>query len=564
MSLPEMGKKTWFLAMNKKGSVNLWSTTTLGILVIYTIFLIIPLVILLSESFIDTRTGELTLANFQRFFSKKYYYSTLLNSFKITILVTLIAVSLGTVLAYFFARFKIRGKKILRVLVILSSMSAPFVGAYSWILLLGRNGVITKFFEGIFGMTMPDIYGFKGILLVLSLQLYPLIFLYVSGAFSNVDNSLLEASENLGCTGVKRFFKVIVPLILPTVLAGALLVFMRCFSDFGTPMLIGEGYRTFPVTIYDAYMSELGGNNGFAASIAIMAIIVTLLIFIIQKKIAEKKAFTMNSINKIRPKRLKGVKNTLIHLYSYLLISLSIAPQLYIVYTSFKNVNGTVFTAGYSLDSYIVAFSKMGNAIRNTIIIPLTSLVFVLIIAVFIAYLVVRKRSKTTTIIDTASMIPYIIPGIVVGIALSNAFSRPPIILTGSMTIMVIALIIRRLPYTIRSSVATLQQIPITVEEAALSLGASNVKTFWKITIPMMSAGIISGAILSWITMISELASAILLYTGKTRTLTVEVYTQVLRGNYGVAAALATILALLTTLSLVLFNKVNKGRDLSM
>ena len=549
---------------NKKIKVNLWSSTTLGFLVLYSIFLVIPLILLLSESFVDSHTGHFTLENFQRFFGKKYYYSTLFNSFKVTVLVTFIAVALGTVLAYFFARFKIRGAKTLRILIILSSMSAPFVGAYSWILLLGRNGVVTRFFENLFGIAMPDIYGFKGILLVLSLQLYPLIFLYVSGAFSNVDNSLLEASENLGCTGVKRFYKVIIPLILPTVLAGALLVFMRCFSDFGTPMLIGEGYRTFPVTIYDAYMSELGGNNGFAAGIAIIAIIVTLIIFLVQKRISEKHSFTMNSINKIRPKKIHGAQNVLVHVYTYLLITLSIAPQVYIIYTSFKKVNGTVFASGYSLDSYIVAFSKMGSAIRNTIIIPLVSLFFVLVFAIFIAYLVVRKRSKITAIIDSVSMVPYIIPGIVVGIALSNAFSQPPLVLTGSMTIMVIALIIRRLPYTIRSSVATLRLIPMTVEEAALSLGASNVKTFWKITIPMMSAGIISGAILSWITMISELSSAILLYTGKTRTLTIEVYTQVLRGNYGVAAALATVLAVLTALSLVIFNKFNKGRDLSM
>ena len=549
---------------NKKSKINLWSSSTLGLLTLYTIFLIIPLLILLSDSFIDSKTGLFTLANFQRFFSKKYYYSTLFNSFKISILITFLAVVLGTVLAFFFARFKIKGAKTLRILIILSSMSAPFVGAYSWILLLGRNGVVTKFFENLLGINMPDIYGFKGILLVLSLQLYPLIFLYVSGAFSNVDNSLLEASENLGCSGIKRFFKVILPLILPTVLAGALLVFMRCFSDFGTPMLIGEGYRTFPITIYDAYMSELGGNNGFAASIAILAIIITLIIFIIQKVISERKAFTMNSINKIRPKEIHGVKNVLIHIYSYVLISLSIAPQVYVIYTSFKKVNGTVFTSGYSLESYVVAFSKMGNAIKNTIIIPLTALFFVLVIAVFIAYLVVRRKSKITAVLDTVSMVPYIIPGIVVGIALSSAFNRPPLVLTGSMTIMVIALIIRRLPYTIRSTVATLQQIPITVEEAALSLGASNIKTFWKITIPMMSAGIISGAILSWITMISELASAILLYTGKTRTLTIEVYTQVLRGNYGVAAALATILTLLTVVSLLIFNKFNKGKDLAM
>ncbi len=117
---------------------------------------------------------------------------------------------------------------------------------------------------------------------------------------------------------------------------------------------------------------------------------------------------------------------------------------------------------------------------KNTIVIPLIALTFVLIFAVFIAYLVVRKKSKVTAVIDTVSMVPYIVPGIVVGIALSSTFNKPPLVLTGSMTIMVIALIIRRLPYTIRSTVATLQQIPLTVEEASLSLGASNAKTFWK------------------------------------------------------------------------------------
>lgn len=132
------------------------------------------------------------------------------------------------------------------------------------------------------------------------------------------------------------------------------------------------------------------------------------------------------------------------------------------------------------------------------------------------------------------------------------------------MLIMVIALIIRRLPYTIRSSVAILQQIPMSIEEAAISLGASKMKAFFGITVPMMSAGILAGAILSWVTMISELSTAIILYTGKTKTLTVAVYTEVVRGNYGTAAALSTILTALTVVSLLVFNRFNKGKDLSL
>jgi iron(III) transport system permease protein len=161
-------------------------------------------------------------------------------------------------------------------------------------------------------------------------------------------------------------------------------------------------------------------------------------------------------------------------------------------------------------------------------------------------------------------MIPYIIPGSVMGISLLVAFLNPPFRLAGGITIMVVALVIRRLPYTIRSSSAILQQISISIEEAAISLGASNLKTFFKITVPMMSAGVIAGAILSWTTIITELATGIILYTGRTKTLTIAIYTEVIRGNYGIAAALSTILTILTAGSLILFMKFSKNKDLSV
>jgi len=544
--------------------LDVWSLVTLLILGLYGLFLIYPLVNLLGQSVIDKSTGNFTLSYFYKFFSKPYYFNTLLNSFKVTFFVTILTVLLGTPLAYIFTRYKIRGKSFLRILIILSSMSAPFIGAYSWILLMGRNGVITSFFRNTMGIQIPSIYGFAGILVVLTLQLYPLIFLYVSGALKNVDNSLLEASENLGCSGAKRFFIIIVPLIVPTLLAGGLLVFMRSLADFGTPMLIGEGFRTFPVTIFNEFISELGGDDGFAAAISIIAIIITTLVFLIQRFFSTRKQFTMNSLNKIRPIEAKGPTKVFIHLYSYLLIGLSILPQIYIFYTSFKKVNGTVFVPGYSFDSYLNAFSKVGRAITNTLLIPGLSLIIIVFFAALIAYITVRRRNFFTGIADSISMVPYIVPGSVIGITLLIAFNKPPILLSGTMLIMIIGLVLRRLPYTIRSSVAILQQIPMNIEEAALSLGSSKVKTFYKITMPMMAAGLISGAILSWVTMISELSTAILLYVGRTKTLTVEIYTQIIRGNYGIAAALSTILAVLTIISLLIFNKVSHGDDLSM
>jgi len=551
--------------MNKrKLKFDLWTIIGLVLLGLYGIFLLFPMTNLISQAVRDKETGEFTLAYFVEFFSSPYYFNTLWNSFKVTTAVTVLTLIIGTPLAYIFTRYEIKGKGLLRILIIISSMSAPFIGAYSWILLLGRSGVITLFFKNSLGIIIPDIYGFAGILIVLSLQLYPLIFLYVSGALNNVDNSLLEASENLGCSGVKRFFKIVIPLISPTLFAAGLLVFMRALADFGTPMLIGEGYRTFPVTIFNEFISEIGGDDGFAAAISIIAIVITTLVFLAQQYVTMRKTFSMSSMNKIRPKKATGIKQVLIHVYSYMLVGISILPQIYIFYTSFKNVQGLAFAPGYSFQSYIDAFDKVGRAISNTIVIPGISLVIVVFLAVLLAYISIRRVSPLSKVLDSVSMIPYIIPGSVIGITLLIAFNKPPIILSGTLIIMVIGLVIRRMPYTIRSTAAILQQIPMSIEEAALSLGSSKMNTFYKITMPMMAAGIFSGAILSWITMISELSTAILLYTARTRTLTVEIYTQIIRGNYGISAALATILTVLTVISLLVFNRISKDGNLAM
>lgn len=547
---------------SKRFRLDVWGWTTIVILLLYALFLLYPLSLLLKMAFSDG--AHFTLVNFAKFFSRKYYSITLLNSFKVSIAATIASVVVGVVLGYFMSVFKIRGAKLLRMCIVMATMSAPFVGAYAWIMLLGRNGVITNFLSRLFGITMPDIYGFNGILLVFVTQLFPLVFLYVQGAMSKMDASLLEASENLGCTGFKRFFKVVLPLISPTVLAGALLVFVRAMSDFGTPMLIGEGYRTFTVILYNEFVGEVSQNKGFASAIAIIAILITMVVYFSQNIVAKKQAFSMNALHRIEKKKLHGFSNFIVHFITYVVVGISILPQLYVVYTSFQKTSGQIYVDGYSLQSYQDMFSRLGRSIQNTIVIPAVSLLIVVFLAVLIAYVAVRRRNVLSGAVDVISMIPYVIPGTVIGIAMISAFNREPLVLTGGMLIMVVALVVRRLSYTIRSSVAILQQIPLYVEEAALSLGSSKPKAFFTVTLPMMSSGVLSGAILSWVTLISELSTAILLYTGKTQTLTVAIYTQIVRGNYGIASAMATVLTVMTLLSLVIFNKISKDGDLTL
>ncbi len=544
------------------GRKDIWSVITLGILLLYALVLVLPLFTLLKESIF--KDGALSFEHFGEFFGKKYYYSTLFNSLKVTVAVTLASLAIATPLAYIMTTFKIKGKLYLQILILISSMAPPFIGAYAWILLMGRNGVVTNFLSDVFHITTPDIYGFSGILIVLTLQLIPLIYMFMMGAFKSIDNSLIEAAESMGYTGFKKVWKVIMPLMVPTILAGSLLVFMRALADFGTPMLIGEGFETLPVLIFNEFTSEMGGNAGFAAAISVIVVVIALTIFLLQKFITNKKSFSMSALHPIKEKKESGIKNILAHLFVYGYLALAILPQLYVVYTAFLKTSGRIFVKGYSLDSFKAAFTRSGDTIVHTFTLGLIALFFVILIAILIAYVTVRRRNAITNGLDIISMVPYIVPGSVLGVALLLGFNNKPFLLSGTATIIIIAFVIRRLPYTIRSSAAIIHQISPSIEEAAASLGASNLKTFFKITLPMMLPGVISGAILSWVTIISELSTSILLYTVNTKTMTIGIYTEVIRGNYGVAAALSTILIAITVISLLIFFKLTGRKEVSL
>lgn len=550
--------------LNKKIKLDFWNIVTFLIIIVFAIFLIYPLLSLFLDGFKDSKSGVWSLMNYIQFFSKKYYTSALINSFKLTISVTVIAVLIGVPLAYFMSFYKIKGKGVLEVLFIISMMSPNFIGAYSWILLLGRNGSVTKFLEKALGINMPSIYGFAGMLLVFSLKLYPFIYIYVSGALKKIDVALSEAAESLGCGGLKKVFTVIMPLITPTLVAAALLVFMNCMADFGTPALIGEGYRVMPTLVYSEFVGESGGSANFAACMATIMIIITALVFFLQKWYINTKSFTMSSIRPIQPKEPKGIFKVLIYIYIYMLAGLSIIPQAMVVYTSFKATKMQVFVDGFSLGSYKKVADKALAAVTNTYVFCFFAIVIIITLGMLIAYLTVRRRSVLTSAIDSIAMFPYIVPGSVLGITLLIAFNHQPLMLAGTAFIIIISLVIRRLAYTLRSSSAILYQISPSMEEAAVSLGDTPAKSFVKVTAKMMLPGVASGAILSWITIINELSSSVMLYTSKTKTMSVAIYNEVIRASYGPAAALASILTLTTVISLLVFFKVSGSKDVTM
>ena len=536
-----------------------WFWTKVAVIAFMLLFLVYPFFSLISRSVFSPKVEGLTLTNYIRFFTKQYYYSALGRSLLVSTVSTLTTVAIGVPIAYLMTRYNIWGKKYIHILIIMSLMSPPFIGAYSWIMLFGRSGVVTKFFE-VLGIILPPIYGKLGIIMVFTFKLFPYVYLYTSGAMGSIDASLEEAAENLGSNKLRRLLTITLPVVLPSIAAGAIMVFMTSLADFGTPMLIGEGYMVLPVLVYNEYMSEMGGNANLASALSVIVVICSTTVLLVQKYYVSRKNYTMTSLRPPQEVQLHGLKRVLVTLLPAAITFIGILPQIVVIVCSFIQTDFTGFIGGFSLDNYANIARRLATNIRNTFIFSTTAILFILLLGMLISYIIVRQRGVAGQAMDLLIMFPYVIPGAVLGISLIVAFNQPPIRLTGTATIIIIAYIVRKLPYTVRSGSAILHQIDPSVEEASINLGVSPMKTFFNVTARLMAPGVFSGAILSWITCINELSSSVMLYGGKTSTISVAIYTEVVRSSYGTAAALATILTVSTVISLLIFLKVSKGK----
>ena len=546
-------------APRRRIRLDFWFFVKVIVLVALCLFIVYPFYTILTKSVFSSKVEGMTLYNFQRFFTKKYYYRTLLRSLVICSLTTLFACAIGVFIAYVMTRYNVPGKTFLHVLIILSLMSPPFIGAYSWILLLGRNGLIARAFAAI-GLTAPTIYGRNGIIFVFTLHLFPYVYLYTSGAMNSIDSSLEEAAENLGMNKLRRIWTITLPVVLPSILAGCIMVFMTCLADFGTPMLLGEGYTVLPVLVYNEYMSESATDPYMASALSVVIVACSMVLLAVQKLVVDKKNYTMSTLRPPQETKLHGMKRFLVSLPVFVVIAFALLPQIVVICQSFVERSFSGVVQGINLNNYRAIMSRLGSNIFNTYAFSLVAIVFIVIVGILVSYVLVRKKGKAASVIDTLIMFPYVIPGSVLGIGLIVAFNRKPIILVGTAAIMIISYIVRKLPYTVRSGSAFLYQMDPSVEEASINLGVSPMKTFFTMTARMMLPGVMSGAVLSWITCINELSSSIMLYSGKTSTIAVAIYQEVVRMSDGTAAALATILSVSTVVSLLVVFKLTKGK----
>ncbi len=517
-----------------------WTGVTWLAFGVLAVLLILPLGRLLWASFLD-KGGGLTLAHYRDFLGYPYYSRTIGHSFLVSSLVTLAALVVAVPVAFILARVRLPGKAVISTLAVLPLVSPPFIGAYSWILLFGRAGYVTSLFRSI-GINIPTVYGMHGIVLALTLNLYPFVVLMVTGALRALDHSLEEAAQGLGSSPWRVFWTVTVPVTFPSILGGALLVFLTAFAEFGAPMIIGEGYQVLPTIVYSLFVNEMGGNPAMASTAATLLVFCTTGILLVQYWAVGRRRYAMSQMRPIPPARLRPVWQWFCAGAVYLVVGLSLIPAIVVAVTSFFESRGPVLYPNFSLGNYREVLFSVPRAITNSFLLASLSTVLDVALGTLIAYLVVRRRSAATAALDSCVMVPYAIPGTVVGVAFIVAFNRPPLVLTGTFAILLLAYFIRRLPYSVRAGSAILHQIDPAVEEASISLGVPPLRSFVKVTARLMLPGVVSGGILTWVQTITEISATIFLYFGAWSTITVVIYRQVSSSNFGSAAAASTLL----------------------
>lgn len=548
-----MSARVQHAAHRLRDLLGFWPLVTFAAFAIVTLLLVLPVAGIVGLSFAGKTEGASLIENYRTFFSERFYYQTLFNSLWVSALATIGAVVLGVPAAYFVTRYELWGRSFVRAAVVLTFVSPPFIGSYSWVILFGRSGLISGWAAEL-GLTLPSIYGAQGIVFVFILQFFPFVFLLVSSGLRSIDQSVEDAARNLGSSELRSFFTVIAPLLVPSITTGALLVFVASFSEFGTPIILGERFRVLPVLVYSEFVNEFGGRPAFAATLSVLLLLVTATALLVQRGVASRFSYGAQTIRPLEIQEQPVWKRLLASVFVLTLTGFALLPIVNIVVSSFLSANGPILLAQATLDNYRHVGRTLWTPLSNTLMFTTAATLLCAIVGTAVAYIVVRRRSRLTGLLDMVIMFSYAVPGIVLGVGLVVAFNEPPLLLTGTATILVLAYFIRRLPFSVRASVAMLQQQSRDTEDASINLGAGPARTFALVTVPLIATAILSGALLTWSNTIRELSATLILQSGPTVTMSVEIFNEVVNANFGLAAAYGTILIALTFLPLaVLF-----------
>ncbi len=538
------------------------------------LFLFYPVSFALKNAFFPE--GRLTLRYFSTLLASPLQRESLLNSFAIAALTTALTTLLTLPMAWYMTRFSFRGKSLLGGLLLVPMIMPPFVGAIGLRQLLARYGSLNLLLMDL-GWLSPEAPidwlgqgGFWGIVILQTLNLYPIMFLNVSAAMANIDPAMREAAQNLGAAGFRLFRTVTLPLILPGYFAGAIIVFIWAFTDLGTPLIFGFS-RVVPVQIFDA-VNEINTNPaGYA--LVVLVLLLTVLLFLASKRMLAARRYEMLARGHTAGGETPASRAQTLLLWSALggLVAIALLPHLAVVAQSLAHRwFFSILPREWTLANYaeLAAHGLTASSIGNSLFYSACSAGLDLVLGVVIAWLLTRRRIPMAGLLDALAMLPLALPGLVLAFGYVagfdnfqnrwlNEYFNPR---NNPTLLLIVSYSVRRLPYIVRSAYAGFQQTSVTLEEASANLGASPFRTLRRITLPLVMANLVAGAVLTFSFAMLEVSDGLILAMKEQYyPLTKMIYTVMGRidpNSPGVACALGVVGMVILSASLLVAGRI--------
>ena len=484
------------------------------------LFLVLPVGQVFITAFLDG-DGSLTLGHFGAFFSQGLMREAFFNSLYVAVMSSLFAALIAVPLAYFTVRFDFRGAILIQTLSVLPLIMPPFVGAVALQLIFGRSGSINLLLQQHLGFTLPIMEGLNGLIFVEAIHYFPFILMNLTVALRNIDGAMEEAAMNLGCTGWRLFWRVIFPLAAPGFVAGASLVFVKVFDDLGTPLVMGQTNLLAPQAYLRITQVGLEDPLGYVISVIMIAFSIAAMALSARALKGRDYSTLQKGGGSLQRRRLGSGASLAAYGWIGFILLLTLSPHLGVLLLSFAQVwSFAPLPDAYTLAHYNTVFADSSGMIRNTLLYCGLAALLDVILGVTIAYLILRTQLPARQWLDWIATASLAVPGIVLaigylrlfkGVTLPEWMAGPGVLLTSTWVMIMLAYAVRRLPYALRSCVAALQQVHVSLEEAAESLGATKMRTIRRVVVPLMAGGILAGFVTSFITAAVELSATILL-----------------------------------------------------
>lgn len=528
-----------------------WMAAALLSIGLLSIFLVWPLITMLGKSFVGA-DGRWAMSGYVRFFSEPSYRDVFFNTLILGAAVTACSMIVGGGLAMVVARCKFPFSGLLAFLPLMTMVIPDVVVAASWVLVLGKQGLVNSWLAP-FGVELPSLYSWWGLVFVMTLNNYVYAFVAVLVGLKSMDRNLEEAALSLGRPLARVLTGVTLPLLLPSVFAGVLIVFTHVIGSFGVPAILGARTPVLAVKAYNEFVSEMGGSPQMQTTMASVLVYLGAGLLLLQKFVVERRQFQMESGRQPAAVPLSGAGSMLAAGCAVLVVALSLLPTAVVFVTSVTpSVGPVLLYGGFTLDHLHYALVRAPGPLYNSLFLSTITTAAGVVFSIGAAYLIVKRRSLITHLLDVMVTLPLTIAGTVLGIALINCFNTGTLSLTGSWLIMALAYFLRRVPSGVRSATGPLHSLKDSIEEASMSLGVGALRSFVRVVLPVIAPSVAAAAVLIWVTTLSELSATVVLYFGGMSTMPIEIFQQVDSGRLALACAYSVLLLLAIFIPLAL------------